>query len=57
MKWSGQPMRSTGVCHAGVVQVLDDRGAEAVVEDVVLEGAEDFALRGEVFDGARRRAA
>jgi hypothetical protein len=40
-----------------VVQVLDHRAAEAVVQDVVLDRAEHLDRAGEELDRPRRRAA
>ena len=47
---SGQPMRTTGVWMPRVVEVLDDGAAEAVVQDVILEGADDLALLRKSFE-------
>ena len=40
-----------GSVDAGGVEVFDDAAAEAVVEDVVFERADDAGAAGEAFDG------
>ena len=35
---------------AGVVEIFNHRGAEAVEQDVVFEGADDFAFPGEFLE-------